>query len=621
MSSTPEVVTTAGSAAPKAKKGDKLRAYHEEAASKEGVDGRLLVRLWPFVKPHAKLVAFSLAGLVVITVFGLFRPIVLSWIVDDAGHGRSEGLFRNGMILAGLLIVSQTLGFVQIYTMQLAGAGAMGDLRRAVFARMQRLTLRYVDGTPIGRLVTRATNDVDALGELFASGALNAVGDLLSLVGIVVAMLALDWRMALIAFAALPPVLVLVNFVRRRTREAYRSIRMRTARMNAYLNEQVLGMAVVQAFAREDAADREFDEINATYREANKAAVFWEALLDAAIEMVASVCIAAVLWWAGVGRSFSGVSVPFPIVVAFAQYLKQFFEPVSQIAARYTLLQSAMSGAERVFEFLDIADLEPEGEGARVDPAASPLAVRFSDVCFSYKEGTPVLRNVSFDVKAGERIALVGATGAGKTTVVALLLRLYELNSGSIEVFGTPIDRVAPTELRRHFSVVPQDVVLFPGSVAENVALGADTIDREAVRNALRIVGLLAAVEAREGGIDAPIEERGSNFSAGERQLLAFARAILRRSPLVLLDEATANVDSETEAKLKLASDELLRGRTSIVIAHRLSTIQNADRILVFHRGRIAEGGTHAELMALGGLYAKLHRLQFQEQRTAAALA
>jgi ATP-binding cassette subfamily B protein len=600
-----------------AAKGDKLRAYHEESAAKEGVDSRLLLRLWPFVKPHAKLVAFSLVGLVVITLFGLVRPIVLSWIVADAGAGRSDTLFRNGMLLASLLVVSQTLGFVQIYTMQLAGAGAMGDLRRAVFARMQRLTLRYVDGTPIGRLVTRATNDVDALGELFASGALNAVGDLLSLIGIVVAMLALDWRMALIAFAALPPVMLLVNVVRKRSREAYRSIRTRTARMNAYLNEQVLGMSVVQAFAREDAADLEFDEINATYRDANKAAIFWEALLDAAIEMVASVCVGAVLWWAGVGRGLAGVTVPFPVVVAFAQYLKQFFEPVSQIAARYTLLQSAMSGAERIFEFLDITELEPEGRGARVLPAKDGVAVRFSHVEFSYKEGTPVLRDVSFDVRAGERVALVGATGAGKTTVIALLLRLYELNAGRIEVFGSPIEDVAPSELRKHFSVVPQDVVLFPGTVAENVALGAPTIDREAVRDALRIVGLLDSIEARPGGIDAPIEERGSNFSAGERQLLAFARAILRRSPLVLLDEATANVDSETEAKLQKASDELLRGRTSIVIAHRLSTIQNADRILVFHRGRVAEGGTHAELLALGGLYAKLHRLQFQEHARA----
>lgn len=595
-------------------KGDKLRAYHEEAASKEGLDWSLLKRLAPFVAPHAKLVVLSLAGLLVVTGVGLARPMVLAAIVEDAGVASGDKLFRDGLLMALLLVVAQTLGFVQVYTMQLAGAGAMGDLRRAVFLRMQRLSLRYVDGTPIGRLVTRATNDVDALGELFASGALNALGDLVSLVGIVVAMLLLDWRMALFAFAALPPVALLVNVVRKKSREAYRAIRTRTARMNAYLNEQVLGMPVVQAFAREEAAEAEFDEINRTYRDANKAAVFWEALLDAAIEMVASVCVGAVLWWAGVGHLGVGGAVPFAVVVAFAQYLKQFFEPVSQIASRYTLLQSALSGAERVFEFLDVEDLEPEGAGEVVVPAPEGVAVRFEDVEFSYKPESPVLRGVSFEVRAGEHVALVGATGAGKTTVLSLLLRLYEVTGGRIALFGTDIARVAPGALREHFAVVTQDVVLFPGTVAENVALGSAAFDREAVREALRVVGLLESVEARPGGIDAVIEERGANFSAGERQLLAFARAIFRRSPFVLLDEATANVDSETESKLKRASDELLRGRTSIVIAHRLSTIQNADRILVFHRGSIAESGTHGELLARGGLYARLHRLQFEEQ-------
>ena len=597
----------------KREKGDKLRAYHEETQAKEGVDARLLVRLWPFVRPHAKLVALSLAGLLLVTALGLFRPIVLSWLVDDAGHERGDALFRNGMLLAGLLFVSQAIGFVQIYTMQVAGAGAMGDLRKAVFQRMQKLSLRYVDGTPIGRLVTRATNDVDAVGELFASGALNAIGELLSLVGIVVVMLLLDWRMALIAFAALPPVVLLVNVVRKKSREAYRSIRTRTARMNAYLNEQVLGMAVVQAFAREDAADAEFDEINDTYRIANKSAVTWEAILDAAIEMVASVCVGAVLWWAGVGRGYGGVAVPFPVVVAFAQYLKQFFEPVSQLAGRYTLLQSAMSGAERVFEFLDLNELEPEVACAQpVVPRDDGIAVSFKDVEFSYKRGTPVLRGVSFDVKAGERVALVGATGAGKTTVVSLLLRLYELTGGRIELFGVNLADASPRELRKLFSVVPQDISLFPGTIAENVALGAEHVDRDAVRRALEIVGLWATVESRPLGMDAILEERGSNFSAGERQLLAFARAIVRKSSIVLLDEATANVDSDTEAKLQAASDELLRGRTSIVIAHRLSTVRRADRIIVFHRGRIAEVGTHSDLLELGGLYAQLYRLQFQ---------
>ncbi|HEY2514167.1 MAG TPA: ABC transporter ATP-binding protein, partial [Polyangiaceae bacterium] len=337
---------------------EKLRAFHEEDALGKAYDTRMMRRLWPFVKPHGKWLVLSLSMLIVIAAINLCRPLVMGDVVTQAGKGDARALLRDGLILAGILTVAQTLSFAQQYTMQVAGARAMSDLRAHVFLFLQRLQLRYFDRTPVGRLVTRATNDVDALGELFGSGALNAMGDLLSLSAIVVMMLILDWRLSLIAFAALPVVGMIVNFVRKRSREAYRDIRGRTARLNAFLNEQVSGIAVVQAFAREKETAHEFDEINDAYRDANKRSIYYEAILDAAVEMVSTLCIASILFYAGFDR-IGDHRVTFTLVVTFTQYLKQFFEPVSVLAQRYTILQSAMAGAERIFSLLDNDETDP----------------------------------------------------------------------------------------------------------------------------------------------------------------------------------------------------------------------------------------------------------------------
>jgi ATP-binding cassette subfamily B protein len=528
-------------------------------------------------------------------------------------------------MLSLIVVGTQLLTFVQMYTMQIAGARSMADLRAHLFEFMQRLELRYYDRTPVGRLVTRATNDVDAVGELFASGVLNAIGDLVALIGIVIMMLILNVRMSLIAFGALPVVGVVVYYVRGRARQAYRDIRVKTARLNAFLNEQVSGMSVVQAYARERSMAQEFDTINVEYREANKSSVFYEAVLDAAIEMVGTVCIASILWWAGL-KSVSDSAITFPLVVMFTQYIKQFFEPVSLLATRYTVLQSAMSGAERIFKLLDETSVESAGKPARAaagTPSATPAdvseneAVALDDVTFSYKKGVPVLRDVSFRVKKGERVALVGATGAGKTTVTSLLLRLYELDHGQARVLGKDIASYDRRELRDLFSVVPQDVFLFAGTVASNVAMSDDTPDLARVERALSRIGALDLFLRRPGGLEARVDERGANFSAGERQLLAFARALYKDTPLLILDEATASIDSDTEARLQAALEAVMEGRTSLVIAHRLSTIRAVDRNVVFHRGRVIETGTHDELLAKGGVYARLYRLQFAVEELA----
>jgi ATP-binding cassette subfamily B multidrug efflux pump len=605
----------AGSRAEKA-----LKSFHEESAMGKAYDARLVRRLWPYVRPHSRYLVASLATLVVIAAVNLVRPLLMGDVVHQAELKDPSRLFRDGMGLAGLLVVIQLLTFVQMYAMQIAGARSMADLRTAVFRFFQRLRLRYYDKTPVGRLVTRATNDVDAVSELFASGAFNAMGDIISLSGVVFMMLALDWRLSIVSFLALPLVGLIVNFVRKRSREAYRNVRTRVARLNAYLNEQVNGIAVVQAFVRERAMAAEFDEVNEGYRDANKSAILYEAVLDAAIEMVSTLCVASILWFAGF-RRVGDHGITFPLLVTFTQYIRQFFEPVSMLSQRYTILQSAMAGAERVFQLLDETDVVPPAfkPADCCPPGPEDEAIALSHVEFEYKPGVPVLRDVTFDAKRGEKIALVGATGAGKSTVASLLLRLYEPQGGAVRVLGKDVRGYEPQELRHNFSVVPQDVFLFPGTVLSNVGIADAVPDRARAEEALRRIGALELFERREGGLDAHVDERGANFSGGERQLIAFARAVYRDAPLLVLDEATASVDSDTEARLQRALEEVMRGRTSLVIAHRLSTIRAADRIIVFHKGRVVEMGTHEELIAKNAVYARLYRMQYAHEQAIAA--
>jgi ATP-binding cassette subfamily B multidrug efflux pump len=591
-----------------------VRDFHEEERLGRAYDSQLLKRLWPFLRPHRRHLYVSVAMIVLTAGLGLARPIVMGQVVSGAQSAEPGGLFRHGATLAAIVFGTQLLMFVQLYALQVAGARAMNDLRAHIFEFLQRLELRYYDRTPVGRLVTRATNDVDAVGELFASGVLNAFGDLIALIGIVVMMLILDVRMSLIAFATIPFVAILVYWVRSRAREAFREIRVKTARLNAFLNEQVSGMPVVQAYAREASMAAEFDEINDEYRDANKRSVFYDAILDAAIEMVGTLCIASVLWWAGI-RRLGDSTITFALVVTFTQYIKQFFEPVSLLAQRYTLLQSAMSGAERIFKLLDEATLEAEvtpvtstdGESA----AAPGEALALENVTFSYKPNVPVLREVNLHVKRGEKVALVGATGAGKTTVTSLFLRLYDFEAGAARVMGKDLRAYDRAELRELFSVVPQDVFLFAGTIASNIAMSDATPDLPRVERALERIGALDLFLKRPGGLSAPVSDRGANFSAGERQLLAFARALYRDAPLLILDEATASIDSDTEHRLQSALEAVVEGRTALIIAHRLSTIRAVDRIVVFHKGRVVETGSHDELLARDGIYARLYRLQY----------
>lgn len=581
-----------------------LEAFHEEERFGRSYDLSLLKRLWPFFRPYRLLILGS-TGVIMLTATGaLVRPLVMRHVIDDGVMtGNLETLMRGGFVLAGIILVEQILGFIQLYSTQVVGARAMADVRRHTFRFLHGLRLGFFDHQLVGRLVSRVTNDVDAMLDLFASGAFLAFGDLIKLVGIVALMLALDWKLSLIGFAAMPPVLFFVVFLRRRMRETFRDIRAKTSRMNATMNEQVTGMTVIQAYGRQGAASRDFDSANVGYRQANLRAILWDALQDAAIDTVAAICLASIV----VSLGYRPVS--FGTVVAFTAYLTQFFEPISTLAQRYTLLQSALTGAERVFRLLD-TDAPDASPVKDPKPAGDPtLAVAFDDVSFSYKANIPVLSHVSFRARRGEKIALVGPTGSGKTTITGLLLRLYEADSGAIRVDGDDIRGLSREQLRRRFAVVPQDVILFPGTIATNVAAG-ETPDRARVESVLRRIGAEKLAQ-RPGGIDARVDEHGQNFSGGERQLIAFARALYRDAPILILDEATASIDSDTESRLQHALSELLRGRTALIIAHRLSTVRAADRILVVQRGKIVEEGSHEELLEKGGLYTRLHDLQF----------
>lgn len=592
------------SSIPASKTARVLEQFHEEGTLGKAYDFALLRRLWPYVRPYRAMLYLSLLVGVLTAISSLLQPLFMRYLLDEGAlAGDMSKLTFGAATLAGLIIVERVLSFFQVYSVQIAGARSMAALRRHLFEFLHSLPLRFFDRQPVGRLVTRVTNDTDAILELFASGALNAFSDLLRLGGIVIFMFALDWQLALIAFAAGPPLTLLVQAVRTRARAAFREIRAKTSRMNANMAEQVNGMTTVQAFGQQRAAATEFDEINAAYRDAVIRSIKYEAIQDAAIDMIAAMCLAFMVISVGYHSASYGT------LVAFNAYVLRFFEPIAALAQRYTLLQSAMAGAERVFSLLDVEERDAPKELAAPDADPSHC-VSFEHVTFEYKPGVPVLHDVSFSIRHGEHVALVGATGAGKTTVASLLLRLYPVTEGVVRLHGKDIRGLDRSSLRRKFAVVPQDVTLFPGTIATNIAAGPSP-DLGKVEAALRRIDALELFQARPGGLYAPVDERGDNFSAGERQLIAFARALYRDAEILVLDEATASVDSNTEARMQHAMNELLEGRTALIIAHRLSTIRAADRILSFHHGRLVEQGTHGELLAKGGLYARLHGLHF----------
>jgi ATP-binding cassette, subfamily B, multidrug efflux pump len=579
----------------------------------------LLRRLAPFARPSLALFVVAAALVPLTSLSGLVQPLLQRAAVQAAivDHSAAD-LLQVAFLFGVAVLVEFFTRFSQTYALQLGGQRTIAALRRAVYSKVQRLPLAYLDRTPVGRVVTRVTNDADALGELFASGAILGLADLLTLTGIVGFMFYLDVRLTLVTLLAVPPLVAAVQWIRVRAREAFRAIRASIAQLNAYMSEQVQGMAVVQAFGREAECLAEYGEINAQHRDANFRSIRYDALLYSVVESIAAITVAIVLWYGSVraGLVDAESSAPYVgTVIAFYEYVQRFFGPIRDLSTKYTVLQSSLAAAERVFALLDHAETDAP-EGLPVPPyASSPenVALELRGVSFGYRRDQLVLRDVDLVVRRGERVAIVGPTGSGKTTITSLAVRLYDVTGGHVLVDGRDVRELRSRELRGRFAFVPQDVFLFAGTVAENVAAFSPDRDDARVRACLERVAVWELVASR-GGLSARVDERGTNYSVGERQLIAFARALYLDRSVLVLDEATANVDSHTEARLERAVGTLLEGRTAIVIAHRLSTIRSADRIVVLSKGRVAEEGTHEQLLAANGLYARLHALQFARE-------
>src|SRR5579872_2566850 len=623
-----------------------MASAHEEEVLGKAYDSRLMKRLLRYLRPYRWQVSVAVVSIVLkegADVLGPFLTMVAidrylapvhnkpAWLTSWLSPRPMTGIAEIAGIYVGLTIFSFLLEYLQTYFMQWAGQMVMYDLRSEIFRHLQRMHIGFYDKIPVGRLVTRVTTDVDALNEMFTSGVVSIFEDIFVLAGIIWVMLSMNARLALITFAVLPLIGIATKIFRDKVRDSYRRIRVAIARINAYLQEHVSGMTVVQLFNREERAFNKFSDVNAVHMDAYKDAIMAHAVYYPVVEVLSAVAIACVIWFGG-KDVFRGITT-LGVLVAFIQYSQRFFRPIQDFSEKYNILQSAMASSERVFKLLDTpvqivtpaVTKVPEGLG-RIEFDHVWFAYRDADGKSQAKTGTAlpasaeldwVLRDVSFAIEPGETIAIVGHTGAGKTTIISLLMRFYDVQKGAIRIDGVDIKDMDVADLRRRFGVVLQDPFLFTGTIEGNIRLGTNWIDDEDVEKAAEDVNLADFIRALPKGFEEEVRERGSTLSTGQKQLISFARALAHDPKILILDEATSSVDTETEFRVREALSRLVEGRTSLIIAHRLSTIQRADKIIVMHKGQVREMGTHQELLAQRGIYYKLYQLQYKDQEIA----
>jgi len=584
----------------------------EEQVLGKAYDGRLMRRLLVYIAPYRSSAVLALLLIISAAVLSILPPYLTKIAIDRYIQNHDlAGLNRVAALYVGILVAVLGLTYGQTMVMNLMGQKIMYDLRMQIFRHLEALDVAFFDRNPVGRLMTRVTTDVDALNELFTSGVISIFGDLCTLSGIVVTLFVLDFRLALAIFSVLP-LLFLVTFTFKiKVRDSFRRVRTAIARINTFLQENITGTAVVQIFGQEKKQFEKFTRINCEHLEANLQSIFYYAVFYPLLELVGALAVALIVWYGGF-KVLSG-TLTLGALVAFIQYSDRFFRPISDLSEKYTILQAAMASSERIFKLLDT----PPSIVSRPDPRTLRVRsgrVEFRGVHFAYHPGDEVLHDVSFAVEPGEKVAIVGPTGAGKSTIISLLSRFYDIQQGQVLIDGVDIRDYDLQALRLSVGIVLQDVFLFSGSIANNIRLGNTEISDEQLRRAAEIVHASAFVEKLKAGYEARVGERGSSLSVGQKQLLAFARALAYDPGILVLDEATSSIDTETELLIRDAIEKLMVGRTCIIIAHRLSTIQNADRIIVLHRGRIREMGTHQELLKLKGIYWKLYQLQYKDQ-------
>lgn len=586
----------------------------------KGIDGALLRRIITYLLPYKGWVALAFVSVMTAAFLGPLKPKLVQITIDrDILTGDLEGLQGIIMLLFGILVIEGILSFVNAYLTQWIGQRAIYDLRTKVYRHIQRQPLRFFDRTPIGKLITRTTSDVESLSQVLSAGVVTIMGDLFKLIFISYFMFTLSWVLAVVTLAVMPLMLIASFWFKTKVREQYRETRKQVARLNSFLQEHVTGMKIVQIFGREREEMRRFTDINDSHRQAHIKTIFYFALFWPMIDIVATTALGLIIWFGGL-NAMSG-ALTLGVLIAFIQYARQFFEPIRNLSDQFNTLQSAMAGAERIFGLLDRDDSlkEPE-EPVKKDKVFG--RIEFQHVWFSYnpdadpddKEAEWVLKDVSFSVDPGQSLAIVGATGAGKTTVISLLLRFYDVQRGAILVDGTDVRDLLLTDLRNQIGLVLQDVFLFSGSIERNITLENPEITMDQVKAATEAIGASDFINRLPQQYEYDVRERGMSLSHGQRQLLSFARVLVYDPGILVLDEATSSVDTETEEVIQRALEKLMEGRTTVAIAHRLSTVQHANQILVMHRGEVRERGSHQQLIAQDGLYRRLYELQYREQ-------